>query len=61
MLPPAALAEVAAACKDAGLLPFTNTNRVHLVPPCTTSDEEAREGLAILDEALKAGDAHVAG
>ena len=50
-----------AACKSAGLLPFANTNRIHVVPPCTMSDEEAREGLAILDEALKAGDVHVAG
>ena len=30
-----------------------------MVPPCTMSDDEAREGLAILDEALKAGDVHV--
>jgi taurine--2-oxoglutarate transaminase len=59
MLPPAALGEVVAACKSAGLLPFSNTNRIHVVPPCTMSDDEAREGLAILDDALKAGDAHV--
>lgn len=59
MLSPEALGEVAAACKAAGLLPFSNTNRIHVVPPCTMSEEEAREGLAILDEALKAGDAHV--
>lgn len=58
LLPPAALAEVVGACKAAGMLPFSNTNRVHLVPPCTMSDEEAREGLAILDDALKAGDVH---
>jgi len=57
MLEPAALAEVVAACKSAGMLPFANTNRIHLVPPCTMSDEEAREGLAILDDALKVGDA----
>lgn len=59
MLSPAQLNEVVAACKSAGLLPFANTNRIHVVPPCTISDDEAREGLAILDEALKAGDAHV--
>ena len=61
MLPPAGLADVVAACKSAGLLPFANTNRIHVVPPCTMSDDEAREGLAILDEALKAGDVHAAG
>lgn len=58
LLSPAALGEVVGACKAAGMLPFSNTNRIHLVPPCTMSDEEAREGLAILDDALKAGDVH---
>ncbi|HYF71198.1 MAG TPA: aminotransferase class III-fold pyridoxal phosphate-dependent enzyme, partial [Nocardioides sp.] len=58
LLPPAGLADVVSACKAAGMLPFANTNRIHLVPPCTMSDEEAREGLAILDDALKAGDVH---
>jgi len=60
LLGPGAMTEVVTACKAAGLLPFSNTNRIHLVPPCTMSDEEAREGLAILDDALKAGDAHAA-
>ena len=59
MLSPAGLNDVVNACKSAGLLPFANTNRIHVVPPCTMSDDEAREGLAILDEALKAGDVHV--
>jgi len=58
MLGPAALAEVVGACKSAGMLPFATANRIHLVPPCTMSDEEAREGLAILDGALEVGDAH---
>lgn len=58
MLGPAALGEVVAGCKSAGMLPFSNTNRIHLVPPCTMSEEEAREGLAILDDALKPGDVH---
>jgi taurine--2-oxoglutarate transaminase len=55
----AGLGDIVGACKSAGLLPFSNTNRIHVVPPCTMSDDEAREGLAILDEALKAGDVHV--
>jgi taurine---2-oxoglutarate transaminase len=53
-----ALGDVVGACRSAGLLPFSTANRIHLVPPCTMSDDEAREGLAILDDALKAGDAH---
>ena len=39
-------------CLRRGLLPFTNFNRLHVVPPCVVTDDEAREGLAILDEAL---------
>jgi taurine--2-oxoglutarate transaminase len=34
------------------MIPFANFNRLHVVPPCTLSDAEAKEGLAILDEAL---------
>jgi len=55
-----AMGEVLAACKKAGMLPFANFNRIHLVPPCTISDDDARRGLAILDEALSLADAHVA-
>ena len=40
-----AMNEVVAACKKGGLLPFANFNRIHVVPPCNISDEEAREGL----------------
>ncbi|SEL66390.1 taurine---2-oxoglutarate transaminase [Blastococcus sp. DSM 46786] len=47
-----AMTELLAACKGAGLLPFANFNRLHVVPPCTLTDEEAKEGLAILDDAL---------
>ncbi|MGI8882387.1 MAG: aspartate aminotransferase family protein [Jatrophihabitans sp.] len=53
-----AMGDLVAACKKGGLLPFTNYHRLHVVPPCTVSDAEAREGLAILDEALSAADAH---
>jgi len=47
---------LSAAARDAGLLLFTNYNRVHVVPPCTTTDAEAKEGLAILDEVLAIAD-----
>ncbi len=53
-----AMNEVVAACKKGGLLPFVNYNRLHVVPPCNTTADEAREGLAILDAALSVGDAH---
>ena len=55
----AAMGDLVQACKDGGLLTFTNYNRLHCVPPCTVSEDEAREGIAILDEALKAADAYV--
>jgi taurine--2-oxoglutarate transaminase len=53
-----AMDELVGACKQRGLLPFNNYNRLHVVPPCTVSEDEAREGLAILDEALSVADRH---
>ena len=50
--------ELAAACRARGLWPFTNVNRLHVVPPCTVSEAEAKEGLAIIDEALAVTDAY---
>jgi taurine--2-oxoglutarate transaminase len=52
--------EFAAACKQRGLWPFTHFNRTHVVPPCTISEHELREGLEILDEALEVADKHCA-
>jgi taurine--2-oxoglutarate transaminase len=54
----APMGELAAACKDRGLWPFTHFNRLHVVPPITISDDEMREGLAIIDEALAVADKH---
>ena len=54
----APMAEFAAACKRGGLWPFVNMNRTHVVPPCTITEAEAKEGLAVLDEALTVADAH---
>lgn len=51
-----AMTALTAAAREAGLLLFTNFNRVHVVPPCTTTDEEAREGLALLDDVLSVAD-----
>jgi len=47
-----AMGEVVAECKKRGLMPFSNFNRIHVVPPCNVSEAEVREGIAILDEAL---------
>jgi taurine--2-oxoglutarate transaminase len=57
----APMAELAAACKARGVWPFTHFNRLHVVPPCTTTVEEVSEGLAALDEALEVADRYVTG
>ena len=56
-----AMQAVVGACKEDGLLPFVNFNRLHVVPPCTINDGEAKEGLAILDRALSVADEHARG
>jgi taurine--2-oxoglutarate transaminase len=48
----AAMAELVGALKANGVLPFTNYHRLHVVPPCIISADEAREGLAAIDKAL---------
>ena len=53
--------EFGAACKKQGLWPFLHFNRTHVVPPCTITPDEAREGLAMLDTALDVADAHYTG
>jgi taurine--2-oxoglutarate transaminase len=55
-----AMTELLAACRANGVLPFTNYNRLHVVPPCTITEAEAKEGLAALDAALAVADAHAA-
>ncbi|HRW17758.1 MAG TPA: aspartate aminotransferase family protein [Dermatophilaceae bacterium] len=57
----APMAAFAAACKERGLWPFVHFNRTHVAPPLTTSVEEVRQGLAILDEALEVTDRHTTG
>ena len=50
----AAVNSIVAECRKRGLLPFVNFNRIHLVPPLTTSALEVTEAIDILDEALAA-------
>lgn len=52
----AAMNTVIAFCKENGLMPFTNFNRIHVVPPCNATDDEVRAGLEILDRALDVAD-----
>jgi taurine---2-oxoglutarate transaminase len=56
-----AMAALLADCRERGLMPFANFNRLHVVPPCNVSESEAKEGLAILDEALAVADRYYTG
>jgi taurine--2-oxoglutarate transaminase len=56
-----AMAEIVTECRKRGYLPFTMVNRVHVVPPCVITPEQAKEGLAILDEVLTLTDKHYVG
>ena len=47
-----AMNELVAACKELGLFPFNNYNRMHICPPCNITESELREGFAILDQAF---------
>lgn len=56
-----AMAELISECKKRGYLPFSAVNRLHVVPPCTISEAEAKEGLAILDEVFAVMGKHYTG
>ena len=49
-----AMVKLGAAMKANGALPFMNFNRLHVVPPCTVTEAEAKEGLEILDKSFAA-------
>ncbi|MCX6524500.1 MAG: aspartate aminotransferase family protein [Actinobacteria bacterium] len=55
----APMVEVVTACKAAVLSPFAHFNRLHVTPPLVISDEDARLGLEIIDQALLLADRHV--
>ncbi len=56
-----AMNELIAACRAEGLLIFANFNRLHVVPPCIITDDEARDGLERLDRALARGERYYLG
>lgn len=51
-LPTAVMGEIKSALIKNGLLPFVADNRIHVVPPCIITEEEVKQGLAILDSVL---------
>jgi taurine---2-oxoglutarate transaminase len=56
-----AINEILAACRQERLLIFNNFHRLHVVPPCTITDDETRDGLARLDRALTVADKYYVG
>ncbi|MGO1737150.1 MAG: aminotransferase class III-fold pyridoxal phosphate-dependent enzyme, partial [Leucobacter sp.] len=52
---------VVAACKDAGLWPFTHFNRLQIAPPLIISEEDLVRGLDIIDAALTVADSYYTG
>ena len=38
--------------KAAGYLPFSNFNRLHVVPPCNMTVEDCQLGIDMIDKAL---------
>lgn len=53
-MPADKMAQLKADLYARGMLGFLAENRVHVVPPCIVTADEARQGLAIIDDALAA-------
>ena len=53
-LPAASIGALKSDLLSRGLLPFFADNRIHVVPPCVITAEDATRGLDIIDEALGA-------
>ncbi len=51
-LPADKMGAIKSALIKAGLLPFIQDNRIHVVPPCVVTEDEAKEGLEIYREVL---------
>ena len=46
------VAKVGRACKEAGVWPLIMANRIHFVPPCVITEDEAKQAIAVIDKAL---------
>jgi taurine--2-oxoglutarate transaminase len=51
-VPAAWMGKLKTALFAAGLVPFMADNRLHVVPPCVITAEEAQRGIAIIDQVL---------
>ncbi|MCQ9368125.1 aspartate aminotransferase family protein [Brevibacterium sp. 50QC2O2] len=50
------VADILAKIKAAGVLPFNNFNRIHVVPPLNVTEEELNAGLDVIEEVLTQAD-----
>jgi taurine--2-oxoglutarate transaminase len=50
------MGKLVTAIKARGVWPFAPGNRIHVVPPLVIGDDDLREGLAVIDEALSVAD-----
>ncbi|HVI59597.1 MAG TPA: aspartate aminotransferase family protein [Luteimonas sp.] len=57
----APMLEFAAACRQRSLWPLVMSNRLHIAPPLVIDAQALRDGLAIVDEALRVTDRHCTG
>lgn len=57
----APMAAFAAACREGGVWPFVNGNRLHVAPPLVTSESDLRTALEVVDLALDVTDAAALG
>jgi taurine--2-oxoglutarate transaminase len=54
------MVELGAAAREVGFLPMINMNRLHVVPPCVITEDEARLGIEMVDQALSSVDKYAA-
>ncbi|WP_120003218.1 aspartate aminotransferase family protein [Nesterenkonia muleiensis] len=53
--------QIVAECKQHGVLPFLNMNRIHICPPLNISEEDLLFGIDVIDQALSLADGVIAG
>jgi len=46
------------ACKERGVWPFAHFNRLHVAPPLIIAEQDLRQGLSAIDDALSVADRH---
>ena len=53
------MSRLANRCRELGVWPFTHFNRLHVAPPLLIGEQELRQGLEWIDQALEVADSYV--